>query len=416
MGLRLPTGQMPWRRRHEGFVPLEVYQNAKSWKFIENLMNIAIFLAPGVLKNNINLIIALTMANTISKRRYIVEPVDPVNQANRNRGIESFTEEECWKHLRFKKADLPKLMELLRFPAVIKSHTTTTSGESAFCLMLWRLHYPTTWSLCQSIFGREYSQLSRIFNAAIDFVNANHKKKVVNNIDWYSDRFDLYRDRISRKIANLPGNPNPGTVPFNLSRIFGFIDGTANRIARPDGHNNLQNSFYNKYYRGHFLIWQGVSFPDGMIVIEGPEPGFKTDTMVWRDCRFRHRLERIMLNREAHGRQRLFLYAEKIYRTNQLIVAAFSRRQGHLQPWMVIENSIMSRIRVAAEWVFGIIFGKFKYLDFAKGQKLQEVSVPKFYIVATLLSNAHTCMYGGPNHTRYFNCEPPSVEDYFDQN
>ncbi len=57
-----------------------------------------------------------------------------------------------------------------------------------------------------------------------------------------------------------------------------------------------QNLFYNHYHHGHFLlIWQGVSFPDGMVVLEGPEPGYFTDVMVWRDCQLRQDLEQIML-------------------------------------------------------------------------------------------------------------------------
>lgn len=416
MAPRLPTGQMPFRRRHEGLTPMDIRREAQSWELIGHLFHFMMAMAPGAFQNLVVLTVAMMIVTTISIREYIMEAVDPVNPANKNRGIDSFSDDECWKHFRFKKADVRRLFELMDFPEVIESHTTRSTGEAAFCLMLWRLHYPSTWSLLQSTFGREYSQLSRIFNAAIDFVDGRHQGKVKGNIDWYSDRFDMYNDRIKRKIASFGAhiNPNPGFVPANMSKIFGFIDGTANRICRPSGNNNLQNSFYNRYHRGHFIIWQGISFPDGMLVVDGPEPGFKTDTMVWRDCMVRHELEAIMQARVARGLNRLFLYADKIYSTGELIKAAFSRRQGNLQDWMVRENRIMSGVRIGVEWTFGLVIGQSKYISFAKGQQLQKVSVPKFYYVAVLLSNAHTCMYG-TLHTKYFDCEPPTVDEYFAQ-
>jgi len=57
------------------------------------------------------------------------------------------------------------------------------------------------------------------------------------------------------------------------------------------GNNTLQDSFYNGYHHGHLIFWQGVSIPDGIIVIEGTEPGHFTDVMVWRDCQIRQTID-----------------------------------------------------------------------------------------------------------------------------
>ena len=57
----------------------------------------------------------------------------------------------------------------------------------------------------------------------------------------------------------------------------------------PDGPGAIQNSFYNAYHHGHFLIWMGLTFPDGMLVLEGPTPGFMTDPMFWRNSQLRRR-------------------------------------------------------------------------------------------------------------------------------
>ena len=93
---------------------------------------------------------------------------------------------------------------------------------------------------------------------------------------------------------------------FQLIFIFNFI---------------FISNFCDRYYHGHYIIWQGVSFPDGMIVLDGPFPGFNTDPMVWRDCEIRQELEEIMISRilEDPPRRCLKLYADKIYNTSAFI-------------------------------------------------------------------------------------------------
>jgi hypothetical protein len=51
-------------------------------------------------------------------------------------------------------------------------------------------------------------------------------------------------------------NPFPGTVPGEFENVFAFLDGSAMKVAKPTGNQNAQNLLYNKYYGGHFLVWQ----------------------------------------------------------------------------------------------------------------------------------------------------------------
>ncbi len=193
------------------------------------------------------------------------------------------------------------------------------------------------------------------------------------------------------------------------------MDATANEICRPGGPANIQNAFWNGYHHGHFIIWQGVSFPDGMIVLEVPFPGYETDTMVWRDCEIRNQLQDIMDARLAEDppRQRLRLYADKIYNTSLLIVAAWNLRHGPVNEWQTAENRVMSGIRVAIEWTFGTIIMLFKFPDFCKGQKLGESPLAKHYIISALFANCHCCLYGD-QHTAHFDCLPPTLEEYLE--
>lgn len=174
-----------------------------------------------------------------------------------------------------------------------------------------------------------------------------------------------------------PRNPNIGFVPVEVSDIFAFLDGTGLEISRPS--NGAQNPFYNGYTHGHYLIFQGISFPDGLIVIEGAFPGYQPDTLIWRDSEMRITLAEIMNETVVDGRVRLKLYADKIYSTSILVTAAYSLRQNPagLLLWQIELNRLMSDIRVAIEWSFGKIINRNKFVSFDKAMKVQNSPVSK---------------------------------------
>jgi hypothetical protein len=146
--------------------------------------------------------------------------------------------------MRFRKGDIESLRQLLNFPDMITlPNRGCCDGEYAFCLLLWRLHYPNTLANLQSTFGRDYSQLSRIFKAAVDWMYEHHRFRVNGCIDWYADRFDMYNEAILAKIAESNNNPVPGTIPQHLGDIYGFLDCTAEHICRPWVSYCLHNNF-----------------------------------------------------------------------------------------------------------------------------------------------------------------------------
>lgn len=76
-------------------------------------------------------------------------------------------------------------------------------------------------------------------------------------------------------------------------------------------------------------------------------------------------------------------------------------------------NLQMSTVRQAVEWGFGKVVQLFAFLDFKKNQKLLLQDISNMYNAAVLLSNCHTCLYGGVIN-KYFNADPPSLETYLD--
>ena len=115
-------------------------------------------------------------------------------------------------------------------------------------------------------------------------------------------------------------------------------------------------------------------------------------------------LEQITAERAVEGRPLYKVYADKIYRNSILVKAAYILRNNPdgLLPWQESTNRMMSDIRVGVEWSFGKIIGRNKFVGFGKTMKLQNSPVSKYYHLAVLIANAHTCMYGCLQ-TSYFN-------------
>ncbi len=79
------------------------------------------------------------------------------------------------------------------------------------------------------------------------------------------------------------------------------------------------------------------------------------------------------------------------------------------------ENGIMTKIRIANEWDYGTTANLYKLVKYKLGLKIRKSAVvSRYYFVATLLRNAHLCLYDGLT-SDYFDCPAPDLEDYFNQ-
>jgi hypothetical protein len=78
-------------------------------------------------------------------------------------------------------------------------------------------------------------------------------------------------------------------------------------------------------------------------------------------------------------------------------------------------NFLMSQMRICVEWEFGELFEQFAFVDFKKNQKIFLQPLAKYIVVATILKNCKTCMYGSQT-SQYFNCAPPTLENYVQNN
>ena len=78
-------------------------------------------------------------------------------------------------------------------------------------------------------------------------------------------------------------------------------------------------------------------------------------------------------------------------------------------------NKAMNAQHTSAEHAFGKVTGIFSALSLSRTQKILATCVSDQYRFALLLTNVHTCFYGS-QMTDSFNADPPTLEQYFNNN
>lgn len=135
--------------------------------------------------------------------------------------------------------------------------------------------------------------------------------------------------------------------------------------------------------------------------------GRKHDAGMLRDSGL---LEMLEQNAFAPDGRQMCLYGDPAYPLRTHLQAPFRMVQQNAD--MQAFNKSMSAVRISVEWLFGDVVSSFKFVDFKKDLKVALSSVGKMYIVAGILRNALTCMYGNTTST-YFGLSPPTIQEYF---
>ncbi len=85
-----------------------------------------------------------------------------------------------------------------------------------------------------------------------------------------------------------------------------------------------------------------------------------------------------------------------------------SKHVGNTTREQRFENGIMTKIRIANEWAYGITENLYKILKWSYGLRIrQNQEVSHYYLTATILRNANCALYGN-QISQYFHCYPPS--------
>ena len=148
----------------------------------------------------------------------------------------------------------------------------------ALCLVLIRLAYPVRLlSLCD-IFGHSRGWLSSIYNDTIIYLHRRWASKLHWNAEF------LTRERLWQYNTAIK-NAGCGDC------YWGYIDGTARRICRPE---EEQRDWYSGHKRIHCWKGQSVVTPDGLIAsFAGPYVGKRADMWMVQESGIQARLREV---------------------------------------------------------------------------------------------------------------------------
>lgn len=207
-----------------------------------------------------------------------------------------------------------------------------------------------------------------------------------------------------RDALQLPANYicSQGTIATGMEALMILL----RRLAYPNRWSDLVPVFGRTVSELSLIFNKSVQAPNGMIAhMFGPIEGRRHDAFMLGVSGLSAKLRRFV---QPNG-EPYVIYGDPAYGITQNIIAPF--RQAHLTDDEQEFNTRMSRVRTCVEWGFGKICQNFAYLDFKKNLKILLQPVGKYYLVACILINCHTCLYGSQT-TTYFSLEPPPLETY----
>ena len=74
-------------------------------------------------------------------------------------------------------------------------------------------------------------------------------------------------------------------------------------------------------------------------------------------------------------------------------------------------NNKMSSLRISVEWSFGKVATLFAFGNYRQNVKVRLQPAGAYYLVATIFTNCHTCLYGSQTND-FFGSSPPQLEEY----
>ena len=100
--------------------------------------------------------------------------------------LTSYSDEECWRLLRFRKNDITKLMILLKMPLYFRTEDRHKfPREFAMILLLRRMAYPGRLTDLEVEFGREHTALSRCIYITIIWLDSIHSYRITCDSPWH---------------------------------------------------------------------------------------------------------------------------------------------------------------------------------------------------------------------------------------
>jgi nuclease HARBI1 len=163
------------------------------------------------------------------------------------------------------------------------------------------------------------------------------------------------------------------------------------------------------------MKFQALSLPNGLFGhLYGPHEGRRNDNFLLEESglleKARQHAFRIGADETTPIEERYFqIFGDPAYGVSPLLISPFGGEKTDAQQrW----NNEMSAVRISVEHGFGGVLNVWPFLRAYWKHRVYSSPIGRFYRVGVLLFNAINCFR--PNQTaQKFNCEPPTIEDYF---
>jgi hypothetical protein len=191
---------------------------------------------------------------------------------------------------------------------------------------------------------------------------------------------------------------------FNLAEgiIFGFLDGIFRRTLRPQEN---QQAFYNGWLHAHGLKYQAMVIAHGILLhVYGCARGPRHDGGVFRDSGIGHIL------RLVYHRLGLCGFGDSAYAETPWMRRAV-RGVRNQPPIVRAAATVLSQMRISIEWGIGNVANLWAATMWSRTARISYTRPHHMFLVASLLTNCHVCLYGGVVN-RYFGILPPPLESY----
>jgi hypothetical protein len=336
--------------------------------------------------------------------------VDPDPIERKVVDFDSFTDQQYDLMLGFSKDECISLFDLLKIPEYITLNANDhrrkfrVSGEHAFLYTLFRFRSPSPrLTSDEDLWHYDYSVLSKIFKKMVSIIDKKHRHRL-RRLPQNVHKFQAFNECILTKLQQqYPGQ----ALPEHSLNCALFVDCTRFRTARPSGAYWRQQQVFSGDHKMHCHGSQAVFGPDGIVYDWHDSPfGRFCDKHYVADSGVNDLMALIQLGNASQ----FWIYGDKAYDTLSHIRSAY--HGAFVTPEQYEDNSKLSRQRVTIEWGFGKIKARCPFVHQSHLLKLQAMDVAATIRVATILTNAHSCMHHCAI-SLYFNCFPPTVEEYF---
>ena len=335
----------------------------------------------------------------------------------KNRSIETIEWEDDFVREFFifnDRAQLREALASLRAPISLRlpgRNTGLVDTEFAFLLYLYKLCTAAKLTIMSTVFGEDYSVISRALAAFGSWLYEAHSHRLTDSLHFWAQYVSTFNGKIVAR-----------GLPIGYNRVWAFVDATLVCTARPSDvavtvfppqapaviwDVDAQYEFYCKYAMRHGLKWQAVVAPCGLIMdLTGCAFGGHHDSRLLTDSKiFQRLLEMHWSDLGIRSMANYFqVMGDSAYPTGPFTVRVPGGRSQ--------EAARCSAVRVAVEHAFAKIYQKCRSMEWSSNLRLfsgQRI-IDMFYNAA-LLCNMHTCI-DGSQISNYFNCACPSLQEY----